>query len=189
MDLTLQHAKNLVAAQVQEEHLLIHAAAVSAAMGAMADYFSADRELFEAVGYLHDIDYEKWPNEHLAHTEDLLYAADISGEVVRCVLSHGYGIVNEVEPITQMEKALYTVDELTGIVQAAARMRPNGISDLAISSFMKKFKDKKFAAGCNRDVISAGCEMLGLPVEEVAYLVIEGMKNHADELHLLPKSN
>ena len=103
---------------------------------------------------------------------------------VRAILSHGYGIVNDVKPETELEKSLFTVDELTGIIQACARMRPRGITDLEIKSFMKKYKDKKFAAKCNRDTIQQGCDMLGMDVREVAEICIEGMKPHAEELQL-----
>ena len=103
---------------------------------------------------------------------------------VRAIMAHGYGLCTDVEPITNMEKSLFTVDELTGVIQAAARMRPNGITDMEVSSFMKKFKDKKFAAKCNRDIIKRGCEMLGMEVKEVAEICIEAMKPHADELEI-----
>ena len=105
-------------------------------------------------------------------------------EDIRAILSHGYSICTDVEPLTNMEKSLFTVDELTGIVQAAARMRPNGITDLEVKSFMKKFKDKRFAAKCNRELIVRGCEMLGMDVKDVAGIVIAGMKEHAEELGL-----
>ena len=103
---------------------------------------------------------------------------------MRAILSHGYGLRNDVEPLTNMEKSLYAVDELTGIIQACARMRPNGITDLEVKSFMKKFKDKKFAAKCNRELIKKGCEMLGMDVREAAEICIKGMKEHAEELEL-----
>ena len=99
-------------------------------------------------------------------------------------MSHGWSICTDVEPQTNMEKSLFTVDELTGIIQACARMRPNGIQDLEVSSFMKKFKDKKFAAKCNRELILKGCEMLGMDVREVAEICIAGMKPHAAEIGL-----
>ena len=109
----------------------------------------------------------------------------VSEEDVHAILSHGYGIVNDVEPVTNMEKSLFTVDELTGIIQACARMRPNGITDLEVKSLMKKFKDKKFAAKCDRETIKKGCEMLGMEVREVAEICIEGMNPHAEEIGLL----
>jgi predicted hydrolase (HD superfamily) len=110
--------------------------------------------------------------------------AGLSAEEVRAILAHGYGIVNDVEPITYLEKSLFAVDELTGIIQAAARMRPAGITDMEVSSFMKKFKDKKFAAKCNRDLIRKGCDLLGMEVKEVAGICIEAMKEYAEELQL-----
>ena len=108
-----------------------------------------------------------------------------SKEEVRAILSHGYGICCDVKPETNLEKSLFTVYELTGIIQACARMRPRGITDLEVKSFMKKFKDKHFAAKCNREVILQGCEMLGMELRDVASICIEGMKEHAAELDLL----
>ena len=122
--------------------------------------------------------------EHLDHTAEPLRKAGVDEADIRAILSHGYGIRNDVEPLTNMEKSLYTVDELTGIIQACARMRPNGIRDLEVKSFMKKFKDKKFAAKCNRELILKGCEMLGMELKDVAEICIEGMKEHAAELRL-----
>ena len=132
--LTLEKAKEINAQMVTEEHLILHAANVSAAMGAMAEHFGADREHWEAVGWLHDYDYEKYPEEHLAHTEEPLRAAGVPEEDIRAILSHGYGICTDVEPVTEMEKSLFTVDELTGIVQAAARIIVNMYIILFISS-------------------------------------------------------
>lgn len=182
--LTLDEAKRINATAVHEDHLILHAANVSAAMGAMAAHFGEDPERWEAVGWLHDFDYEEFPDEHLAHTEEPLRAFGVPEEDIRAILSHGWGICTDVEPVTPMEKSLFTVDELTGIVQAAARMRPLGITDLELKSFMKKWKDKKFAAKCDRALILKGCEMLGMDISEVASIVIEGMRAHADELGL-----
>ena len=182
--LTLDEAKRINATAVHEDHLILHAANVSAAMGAMAAHFGEDPERWEAVGWLHDFDYEEFPDEHLAHTEEPLRAFGVPEEDIRAILSHGWGICSDVEPVTPMEKSLFTVDELTGIVQAAARMRPLGITDLELKSFMKKWKDKKFAAKCDRALILKGCEMLGMDISEVASIVIEGMRAHADELGL-----
>ena len=182
--LSLERATELNATMVSEEHLIIHAKNVCYAMGAMADYFGENREHWQAVGMLHDYDYEKYPEEHLAHTEEPLRELGVPEEDIRAILSHGYSICTDVEPVTNMEKSLFTVDELTGIVQAAARMRPNGITDMEIKSFMKKWKDKRFAAKCNRELILKGCEMLGMDVKDVSAIVIEGMKNHAEELQL-----
>ena len=183
--LTLERAKELNASGVTEEHLILHALNVCYAMGAMARHFGENIEHWQAIGMLHDFDYEKYPDEHLRHTAEPLLAAGVTEEEVRAILSHGYGILNDVKPETALEKSLFTVDELTGIIQAAARMRPQGITDLEGKSFMKKFKDKKFAAKCDRDTILKGCEMLGMEVGEVAEICIEGMKEHAEELGLL----
>ena len=182
--LTLDEARRLNATMVTEEHLILHAKNVSYAMGAMAWHFGEDEEHWMAVGLLHDYDYEKYPEEHLLHTVQPLLAAGVPAEDVRAILSHGWGICTDVEPVTNLEKSLYTVDELTGIIQAAARMRPNGIADLEVKSFMKKFKDKKFAAKCDRALIQKGCEMLGMEIKDVAEICINGMRPHAEELGL-----
>lgn len=182
--LTLERAIELNNSQVTEHHLIIHAKNVMYAMGAMADYFKEDRQHWMAVGYLHDYDYEKYPDEHLMHTEKELLAEGVDKDDVRAILSHGYTHCNDIVPETNMEKSLFTVDELTGIIQACARMRPNGISDLEVKSFMKKFKDRKFAAKCDRDLIIKGCEMLALDVSEVASICIEGMKPYAEDIEL-----
>ena len=182
--LTIEKAKELLSTTTTEEHLFLHAKNVSAAMGGMAEFFGEDKSHWEALGYLHDYDYEQYPEEHLGHTEAPLKEAGLTDEEIRVILAHGFGHCNDVEPINNAEKSLYTVDELTGIIQAAARMRPMGITDMEISSFMKKFKDKKFAAKCDREIIKKGCEMLGLEVKQVAEICIEAMKKHADELGL-----
>lgn len=186
--LTLERAKELLATTTTEEHLFLHAKNVMAAMGGLARHFGEDEAHWMAIGYLHDYDYEQHPDEHLQHTEQPLMASGLTDEEVRAILAHGYGLVNDVQPVTNLEKSLFTVDELTGIIQAAARMRPAGITDMEVSSFMKKFKDKKFAAKCNREVIRQGCEMLGMEVRDVAAICIEAMKEYAEELNLGPKA-
>ena len=183
--LTLERAKEINANMVTEPHLIVHSTNVMAAMGAMAKHFGEDPKHWQAIGMLHDYDYQLYPEEHLQHTEEPLREAGVSPEDIRAILSHGYGICTDVKPESDLEKSLFTADELTGIIQAAARMRPNGITDLEIGSFMKKFKDKKFAAKCDRALILQGCEMLGMEIREVAAICIEGMKEHAEELHLL----
>ena len=182
--LTLERAKELLSTTTTEEHLFLHAKNVMAAMGGLAQHFGEDEQHWMAIGYLHDYDYEQHPDEHLQHTEQPLRDAGLQEEEIRAILAHGYGLCSDVEPLTPMEKSLFTVDELTGIIQAAARMRPAGITDMEVSSFMKKFKDKKFAAKCNREVIQQGCEMLGMEVRDVAAICIEAMKAYAGELQL-----
>ena len=185
--LTLDRAKELLNTTTTEEHLFLHAKNVMAAMGGLAKHFGEDTEHWMAIGYLHDYDYEQHPDAHLQFTEAPLKGAGLTDKEVRAILAHGYGHCNDVEPVTMLEKSLFTVDELTGIIQAAARMRPAGITDMEVSSFMKKFKDKKFAAKCDREVIKQGCEMLGMEVRDVAAICIEAMKEYAEELHLGPK--
>ena len=182
--LTIVQARRLNATMVTEEHLLLHELNVCYAMGAMARHFGEDEEHWQAIGLLHDYDYERYPDEHLQHTAEPLREAGVSEEDIRAILSHGYGICSDVEPVSNLEKSLYTVDELTGIIQACARMRPNGIQDLEVKSFLKKFKDKRFAAKCDRELILKGCAMLNMELREVAEICIEGMKEHAAELQL-----
>ena len=182
--LTLERAKELLNTTTTEEHLFLHAKNVMVAMGGLAKHFGEDEQHWMAIGYLHDYDYEQYPDGHLQHTEQPLRDAGLQEEEIRAILAHGYGLCSDVEPLTPMEKSLFTVDELTGIIQAAARMRPAGITDMEVSSFMKKFKDKKFAAKCNREVIRQGCDMLGMEVRDVAAICIEAMKAYAEDLHL-----
>ena len=185
--LSLEQAQIILHKHVREPHLLNHALAVSAAMGAMAAHFNEEADYWQAIGYLHDVDYEKFPEEHLGHAEALLAAEGLDAADIRAVLSHGWGACSEVEPLTDLEKSLYTIDELTGIVAASALMRPQGLADLGVKSVMKKFKDKGFAARCNREVILAGCGLLGLELAQVMELVIEGMRQEMDTLGLGPK--
>lgn len=185
--LTLDKARELLYTTTTQEHLFLHAMNVSVAMGGLAKHFGEDPQHWMAIGYLHDYDYEQHPEEHLQHTEQPLLAAGLTEDEVRAIMSHGYIHLNDIQPVTALEKSLFTVDELTGIIQAAARMRPAGITDMEVSSFMKKFKDKKFAAKCDREVIKKGCEMLGMEVREVAAICIEAMKEQAPALQLGPK--
>ena len=159
--------------------------AVAYAMEAMAKHFGEDPEHWKAVGYLHDFDYQNYPEEHLQHTEKELLMLGVDSADVRAIMSHGYEICSDVKPETNLEKSLFTVDELTGIIQACARMRPNGISDLELKSFMKKYKDRRFAAKCSRETIEKGCGMLGMEVRDVAEICIDGMRSHAEEIGLL----
>lgn len=186
--LTLERAKELNDAVVTEEHLRIHALNVMAAMGAMAEHFGEDKEHWMAVGYLHDYDYQQYPEEHLQHTEQPLLDAGVDPEDVRAIMAHGYGICTDVEPLTNMEKSLFAVDELTGIIQAYGRLRDDGIIGMQPKGFMKRFKDKRFAAKCDREIIKKGCDMLGMEVRDVAEICIRGMEEHAEEIGLAGKA-
>jgi len=181
--LTLARAQEILKKHVTEEHLFTHAIAVSAAMGAMAEHFGADVEHWEAIGYLHDVDFEKFPSEHCHHVRELLAPEGVDEEDIVSIISHGWGLcTDEVKPETDLQKSLYTVDELTGIVMANALMRPTGISDMEVKSAKKKFKDKGFAAKCDREVILGGCELLGMDIGDVLGLTIAGMQRRAKEL-------
>lgn len=183
--LTLEKAKELLATTTTEKHLFQHALAVSAAMGAMAEHFAEEPLYWQAVGYLHDYDYEQYPAEHLQHTEEALLAAGVDSTSVRAILAHGYGLCTTVEPLSNLEKSLFAVDELTGLISATAKMRPAGITDLEPSSVKKKFKDKKFAAKVDRNIIKQGTIMLNMELTELIAICIQGMKPYADELGLL----
>lgn len=186
--LTKEKADELIRSTTNEPHLLQHAVAVSAALGACAKHFGEDSEYWEAVGLLHGYDYEKYPSEHLKHTQEPLREAGIDDITIRAILSHGWDICTEIKPETQLEKSLFTLDALTGLVSATAKMRPNGISDLEPSSVVKKFKDKHFAAGVDRALIDKGLEMLGMDRATAIAISIEGMKPHAKELGLMGKA-
>lgn len=181
--LTLERAKELLKKHTTEEHLFTHAAAVSAAMGAMAEHFGEDKEHWEAIGYLHDVDYEKFPNEHCHHVRELLEPEGVEQEEIETIISHGYGITtDEIEPVSNCAKSLFAVDELTGIVHAYGLMRPEGMDGMALKSLKKKFKDKRFAAKCNREIIQRGIEMLGMEAGDVMQCCIDGMQAHKEEL-------
>ena len=181
--LTLEQAKAILKQHTTEEHLFTHAAAVRAAMGAMAEHFGEDKEYWEAVGYLHDVDYEKYPEEHCQHVREMLEPEGVDEATIETIISHGWGLcVKEPKPETNSAKSLFTVDELTGIVQAYGLMRPEGLDGMAVKSLKKKFKDKKFAAKCDREVIKQGCDMLGMELTDVMACCIQGMQAHKAEL-------
>ena len=181
--LTLDKAKEILHKHTTEEHLLIHAAAVSAAMGAMAEHFNADVDHWKAIGYLHDVDFEKFPDEHCQHVRELLEPEGISKDDIDTIISHGYGLTgSDVKPVTDCQKSLFAVDELTGIVYAYSLMRPEGMKDMSVKSLKKKFKDKRFAAKCNRDVITKGAEDLGMELGELMELCVKGMQGFEDDV-------
>jgi predicted hydrolase (HD superfamily) len=183
--LTLAQAKEILPHYVTEDHLFKHAEAVSAAMGAMAGLFGGDKDHWEAIGYIHDVDYEKYPNEHCHHVREFLQPFHVDEEDIKSVISHGYGIcTDETQPESDLEKSLFTVDELTGIVMAYALMRPEGITGMTVKGLKKKWKDKHFAEGCSREIIQKGMDMLGLDAKTVMQAVIDGMTEHKEELGL-----
>lgn len=183
--LTLEKAKEILAKHTTTEHLFHHAAAVSAAMGAMAEAYGEDKEHWAAIGWLHDVDYEKYPDEHCHHVRELLTPEGVDDEDINAIISHGYGITTEeVQPVSNLEKSLFAVDELTGIIQAYALMRPERMDGMAVKSLKKKYKDKKFAAKCNREIIDRGIKELGMEPREVMGHCIKGMQEHHEEIGL-----
>lgn len=169
----------------ENEALIRHAMSVEAVMRAFAAEAGEDVEYWGAVGLLHDVDYEKYPEEHCKKAPELLQAAGYDEAFIHAVVSHGYGLVTAVEPQLYMEKVLFATDELTGLIAATAIMRPSkSVMDLEVSSVKKKFKDKKFAAGVNRDVVRQGCEMLGLELDTVMEKCIAGMRENHEALGL-----
>ena len=179
MPLTLSEAERLLATTTHDPHLLLHARNVRGCMEAFARHFGQTPEEVEhwgAVGYLHDYDYERFPEEHLRHTEAELLAEGVDAADVRAIMSHGWSICNDIRPETDLEKSLFAADELSGIVWATSLMRPTGLSDLEPRSVLKKFKDKRFAAKCSREVILRGVELLGMDLADVVAVCIEGMR-------------
>ena len=174
---TVDQARELVKQYNKEAFHLQHAETVSKVMGQIAKKYDPENEDFwRAVGMLHDIDFELWPEQHCVKANELLHELDIDEEMIHAVVSHGYGICSDVEPTKYMEKMLFATDELTGLIGAAALMRPTGMSDMEPKSVVKKFKDKKFAAGCSRDVIRQGAEMLGMELNELIALTLAAMQ-------------
>ena len=170
-------AEELLKQYNREPFHIQHAETVSKVMGEFAKKYDPDRvDFWRTVGMLHDIDFEQWPEQHCAKADTLLHELAIDDDVIHAVVSHGYGICYDVEPTAYMEKVLFATDELTGLIGAVALMRPTGISDMEPKSVMKKFKDKKFAAGCSREVIRRGAEMLEMELPELIGKTIEAMR-------------
>lgn len=145
--------------------------------------YGEDADFWATVGLLHDIDYGMWPDEHCLKAPELLEKAGCDAEFIHAVCSHGYGICCDVEPTHEMEKVLFAADELTGLIGAAARMRPSkSCKDMELSSLKKKFKDKKFAAGCSREVITTGAERLGWELDTLLGKTLEAMRSCEDSV-------
>ncbi len=175
----------LLTEYVKTPALQNHALAVEAAMRGFAKANGEDQEVWGVVGLIHDIDYEMYPEEHCRKGEEILRGKGIDEFYIHAMNSHAYGICTEVEPESLMEKVLFTIDELTGLINATCLMRPSkSILDLELKSVKKKFKDKRFAAGVDRDTVRKGCEMLGMELDDVINMTIEGMKDSAESIGL-----
>ncbi len=175
-----QQAMQMLREYNKEPFHLLHALTVEGVMRYYAREMGyAEQEDFWGIaGLLHDIDFEQFPEQHCQKAPELLRQGGASEALIHAVCSHGYGLVSDVKPEHEMEKVLFAADELTGLIGAAARMRPSGsVSDMELSSLKKKFKDKRFAAGCSRDVIRSGAEMLGWELDELLGRTILAMRS------------
>lgn len=182
---TREEAYELLCEFNESEGLIKHALAVEGVMRYCARKRGEDEDKWGVIGLVHDLDYEKWPESHCAKTGQILRERGWPEEYVRAVMSHGWGICTDVEPEAEMEKVLYAVDELTGLVSATALVRPSkSVMDMKVKSVRKKWKDKAFAAGVNREIIQKGAQMLGVEVDELIENTIMGMREVADEIGL-----
>lgn len=185
MRMTREDAWKLFTEYNESESLIKHGLSVEGVMRHFARKYGEDEEKWGIIGLLHDLDYEKYPEEHCLKVQEIMRSRGIDEDYIHAIASHGYGICCDVEPAERMEWILYTIDELTGLVTAAALMRPShSVMDMEVKSVKKKFKDKHFAAGVNREVIIAGAEKLGLSLDEVIEETILGMREVADTIGL-----
>lgn len=173
------------------EALIKHALAVEAVMLHFADLFSVpDRDKWGVIGLVHDLDYEKYPDQHCHKVREILTDRQWPPEYIRAIQSHGWGLCSDIEPLEKMEKVLYTIDELTGFIAAVSLVRPSkSILDVAVKSVKKKWKEKGFAAGVKREVIEEGAKSLGLELDRVIEETIKAMQKVAEEIGLTGQVN
>lgn len=182
-NVTREVAMALLKKYNQEPFHIQHALTVEGVMKWYARQNQEDENFWGIAGLLHDVDFEKWPEEHCKKAPDLLAEINASEELVHAVCSHGYGICSDVEPVLPMEKILFAADELTGLIWAAALMRPSkSVMDMEVKSIKKKFKDKRFAAGCSREIIQKGADMLGWDLSELFEKTLEAMRSCEAEI-------
>jgi putative nucleotidyltransferase with HDIG domain len=182
---TREDALALLKTYNQSEGLIKHAFAVEGVMRYMARKYGEDEEAWGIVGLIHDLDYEQFPDQHCKKTEAILKENKWPDDLIRAVVSHGWGICSDVQPETRMEKVLYAIDELTGLVATSALVRPTkSVMDMKAKSVKKKWKDKRFAAGVDRSIIQKGADMLGVELGQLITDTIMGMREVADEIGL-----
>jgi putative nucleotidyltransferase with HDIG domain len=182
---TYDEVSNLLKEFVKSDSLLKHSYSVEGVMRYMAHKAGEDEEKWAIIGLVHDIDYEMFPDSHCARAQEILRERGWPEEYVRAVASHGWGICNDIEPQTDLEKVLYAVEELTGLITAVAIIRPSrSVKDLESKSVIKKWKDRSFAAGVNRGVIEKGAAMLRVELKDLIDDVILGMRQVADRIGL-----
>lgn len=182
---TREQAEQLLLKYNRSDALIKHARAVEGVMRHYAAKLGEDVEYWGAAGLLHDLDYEMYPDQHCIKVRELLAEVGADEDFVRAICSHGYGLCCDVEPERPMEKVLYTIDELTGLINACALMRPShSVMDMELKSIKKKFKQTSFAAGVNRGVIEDGCSRMGATLDEVMTETLEGMRECAEAIGL-----
>ena len=185
-EISSKQAWTLLKQYNKEEFHLLHARTVALVMRWFAEHegFEAEADFWETVGLLHDIDYELYPDEHCKKAPELLRNGGADEKLIHAVVSHGFGHCSEVEPEHHMEKVLFAADELTGLIWAAALMRPSkSVSDMELKSLKKKYKDKKFAAGCSREIIALGAERLGWERDELLQKALDAMAAYEDKIN------
>ena len=181
--LSRDEAYSLLCEYNKEPFHIHHAETVEGVMRWFANQlgYGEDADFWATVGLLHDLDFEMYPEQHCTKCVEIMRDKELDEKLIHAVASHGWGICSDVEPTHQMEKVLYATDELTGLIGAAALMRPSkSVQDMEPKSVKKKFKDKKFAAGCSRDVITKGAEMLGWELDELITKTLEAMQSFCD---------
>lgn len=181
--MTRDEAWALLTEYNEEEFHLNHAVTLENTMRYFARElgYGEEEDFWGLVGLLHDLDFEKYPEEHCVKSQEIMRERGLDERLIRATASHGYGLVCDIPPEHEMEKILYAVDELTGLIGAAVVMRPSkSVQDLELKSLKKKFKDKKFAAGCSRDVIQKGADMLGWTLDELMERTIEALRTFQD---------
>ena len=184
MEFTREQALGLLQEYNKEPFHILHALTVEGVMGWFAQQAGEDPQFWGLVGLLHDVDYERYPDQHCQKAPELLAQIQAGDAFVHAVCSHAYGLCSNVEPVHPMEKVLFAVDELTGLIGAAARMRPSkSVQDMELSSLKKKFKDKKFDAGCSREVIKEGAQRLGWELDTVLEQTILAMRSCEDAVN------
>ena len=182
---TRQDAVNLFRQYNKSESLYKHALAVEGVMRYMARKSGEDEDTWGIIGLIHDLDYEMYPDQHCKKTEEILRENRWPEDYIRAVISHGWGIVTDVKPESQLEKTLYAIDELTGLVTTSALVRPSkSVLDMNTKSVKKKWKDKRFAAGVDRSIIEQGAEMLDIEIGQLIEDCIMGMREVADDIGL-----
>lgn len=185
MSMNREQAWELLVKYNKEPFHLRHAITVEHVMGWYAQQlgFGGEKEFWSLVGLLHDLDFEMWPEEHCEKSQELMRQAGVEERMIRATASHGWGHQVDIKPEHEMEKVLYATDELTGLIGAAALMRPSkSVADMELKSLKKKFKDKKFAAGCSRDVIANGAQLLGWELDKLLEMTLKAMQDEEEAI-------